>query len=144
MKKFLAILFALWVLLSCAGCQNKPQVPKDLQIDSVVLLYENAQDPASNKRAVITQREIIAELLSMHQDLRTVKTNQPPAEEGVWIIFRKDETHILEWWIGTTGKDWNDASFLTYSTALTADYQLIKNSRDYTRILEILEEFQDA
>jgi len=143
MKRLIALVLALVCVLCLVGCQNKPNTPKDLDVDSVVMLYENDNDLASNAKVTITDKEIIAELLLMHNDLRTEKTKQPAAKERVWVIFRKDEKHIIEWWIGTNGKDWSDALFTTYSTALTEGYQLVKNARNYSRIIEILEELKD-
>ena len=145
MKKLIALVLALVCVLGLVGCQNKPNTPKDLDVDSVVLLYENHNDLSANVRVTITDKDIIAELLSMHNDLRTEDSEQAVGKEKVWVIFRKDEKHIIEWWIATDGKDWSDALFTTHSTALTVDYQpqLVNNTRDYSRIIEILEELKD-
>lgn len=143
MKKMIALILALICVMSLAGCQNKPNTPKDLDVDSVVMLYENANDLSANVRVTIRDKDIIAELLSMHNDLRTEDTKQSMGKEKVWVIFCKDEKHIIDWWIGTDGKDWSDALFTTYSTALAKDYQLVNNSRNYSRIIELLEELKD-
>lgn len=142
MKKLIAFVLALVCVLSLVGCQNKPNTLKDIDVDSVVMLYENANDISANVMVTSTDKDIIAELLSMHNDLRTEKTEQPAAKERVWVIFCKDEKHIVEWWIGTDGKDWSDALFTTYSTALTEDYQLVNNTRNYSRIIEILDDLK--
>ena len=145
MKKLIAFVFALVCVLGFVGCQNKPNTPKGLDIDSVVLLYENSNDLSANLRVTLTDKDIIAELLSMHNDLRTKDSKQAVGKEKVWVIFRKDEKHIIEWWIAIDGKDWSNAIFTTHSTAMTVDYQpqLVNNTRDYSRIIEILEELRD-
>lgn len=145
MKKLLALIFSSICLMSLVSCQNKPNPPKNLDVDSVVMLYENSNDLSANVRVTITDKDVIAELLSMHNDLRTEDSKQAVGKEKVWVIFREDEKHIIEWWIATDGKDWSDALFTTHSTAMTVDYQpqLVNNTRNYSRIIEILEQLKD-
>lgn len=144
-KKLSALVLVLLSALSLIGCQNKPNTPKDHDINNVVMLYENDDDLSSNGNVAITDEEIIAELLTMHNDLRTEKPKKPIdiGPKRVWVIFRKDEKHIIEWLVVTDGKDWSKAQFVTYSTALGEDYQLIINTYDYSRLLEILHEYKD-
>ena len=137
MKKLLVFVLSLVYVVSLVGCYNTPDVPAEIEIDSVVMLYRIGG--VSEKKVTITDKETIAELLAMHNSVRTKDTKQScNKDKHMWVFFRQDGKHIIEWFLFPSGDDWDNSALIMYSTTMDDEgYQIIKNEFDYNRLFEI-------
>ena len=140
MKKMLVFVLSLVYVLSLVGCYNTPDVPAEIEIDiDSVVMTRWSDGIESHERVTITDKETIAELLVMHNSLRTKDTKQSwNSDKHMWIHFRQDGKHIIEWFVSPSGDDWNNSALIMYSTTMDDEgYQIIKNEFDYNRLFEI-------
>ena len=142
MKKLIALVLVLVCVFGLVGCQSKPNTPADIEIDTV-RISRSSDGGATTETVEITDKEIISELLTMHNGMRTKATNQPVADERTWVIFQKDNTSVIEWCISVPGKDWTTSIFITCSNMLDIGNHSIESEFDYNRIIEIFNEFED-
>ena len=140
-KRIAAILVVLFVVtlgfaVSLLGRYDKPDMHEEIAVDSVVMLHTIDGDQSSEK-VIITDKETVTELLTMHNSLRTQEKSRPLSEERMWIIFVQEGNHVIEWCVSVYGDDWSNAEFITCSNQLGIGNHVVKNQFDYGRLIEI-------
>ena len=140
-KRIAAILVVLFVVtlgfaVSLLGRYDKPDMHEEIAVDSVVMLHTIDGDQSSEK-VIITDKETVTELLTMHNSLRTQEKSRPLSDERMWIIFVQEGNHVIEWCVSVYGDDWSNAEFITCSNTLGIGNHVIKNQFDYGRGVEI-------
>ena len=142
MKRFVAVglaavcLVALGFVSGLFGRYDKPDMREEIAVDSVEMLYSIDGDQSSEK-VTITDEETVAELLIMHNSLRTQKKSRPLSDERMWIIFVQEGNHVIEWCVSVYGDDWSNAEFITCSNTLGIGNHVVKKQFDYGRVVEM-------
>lgn len=142
MKKMTAFVLALVFVLGLVGCRSKPNTPENIEVDTVRM--ERSSDGGATLETVeITDKEIISELLAMHNGIRTKSINQPMADELTWVIFMNDGESVIEWCVSVPGRNWTNAVFITCSNMLDIGQHTIESDFDYSRLVEIVNTAKD-
>lgn len=135
MHKKIALCLAIILIISLVGCSGRPDVIADMKADRVVMLYSCDAD-ATSEEVTITAPEMISELLSMHNSLKTQESSRPIAEERMWIIFCQGEKHIIEWCISACEED---GVLVTCSNMLGIGNHVVKNELDFERVVALFD-----
>ena len=111
MKKLIAWVLTLVCVLGLSACNDTAEI----QIDKIVMTHSTDGDESSEK-VTITDKEIISELLAMHNSLQTEEKSRPIADERIWVIFYMGDDVEIEWCISAYGNDLQNAELISCST----------------------------
>ena len=108
--------------------------PNEIAADTVVMLHSSNGD-VSAQQVLITDKDTVSELLSLHNSLKVMYMSRPIAEERMWVIFYKENEITAEWCISFYRED---GAHITVSDAFAdRGNHVVKSEFDYARLVEI-------
>ena len=132
----ITILISVIGLYSCEPVQEfvLTKSPNEIDADTVVILHSSDGD-VSSQEVVITDKDTVSELLSMHNSLKVMYMSRPSAEERMRLIFYKEDKIISEWGISFYEED---GVLITWGNAFVdKGNHVVKSEFDYARLVEI-------
>lgn len=145
LKKSTKIILCLLALVCVVGfcCYESlhefilTQRPEKIDADAVVMHHSDV-DGTSSEEILITDEDIVAELVSLHNSLKVLYMSRPLAATRTCITFYEEEEVVAEWCISVHE---DDGMLITCSDALDGGNYFVKGEFDYNRLTEIFNSF---
>ena len=134
-----AVIACAVVTVCFATNPSEKNTIKQIEADRVIISHE-IEDGVYDAQTTITDEEIVAEIVLMHNTIQIQEMSRPMAQDRFVLTFYSGEDTVTTWWIAL----WDDGTIITAADTFGLGNHVVTNDFDYDRLAEMLDSSIDV